>query len=67
MRDVFNLPADIVPDEANKCLEVRLHSMASPRANRALYALCELLNQDDIAYPGTRLRLVYQAPELHKK
>ncbi len=63
MRQVFELPADLLPDYANQKLVVRLHSMANPRSNRALSALCEVLNDFNVCYPNTDLRLVLEAPE----
>ncbi len=63
IRQVFELPADLLPDYAKRTLVVRLHSMANPRSNRALRALCEMLNDFNVCYPKTNLRLVLEAPE----
>ena len=63
MRQVFELPADLLPDYAEQKLVVRLHSMANPRSNRALRALCDVLNDFNVCYPKTNLRLVLEAPE----
>ena len=63
MRQVFALPADLLPDYAKRQLVVRLHSMANPRSNRALRVLCEVLNDFNVCYPKTNLRLVLEAPE----
>ena len=62
MRQVFALPADLLPDYVKRTLVVRLHSMANPRSNRALRALCEMLNDFHVCYPKTNLRLVLEAP-----
>jgi len=61
MRQVFDLPADLLPDYAEGKLLVRLHSMATPRGNRTLGALCSVLNELGVYYPGTKLRLVLEA------
>lgn len=63
MRQVFELPADLLPDYEQDKLVVRLHSMANPRSNRALHTLCNVLNDLKVCYPGTKLRLVLEAPE----
>jgi hypothetical protein len=63
MRQVFELPADLLPDYEQGKLVVRLHSMANPRSNRALGTLCGVLNSFEVCYPKTNLRLVLQAPE----
>ena len=62
MRQVFALPADLLPDYVKRTLVVRLHSMANPRSNRALRALYEMLNDFHVCYPKTNLRLVLEAP-----
>ena len=63
MRQVFELPADILPDHEQDRLVVRLHSMANPRSNRALQSLCDVLNDLKVCFPGTPLQLVLEATE----
>jgi len=64
MRQVFDLSADLLPDYKEGKLVVRLHSMATPRYNRALGSLCAVLNDLDVYYPGTKLRLVLEATDV---
>ena len=64
LKAVFQLKADLLPDEENSRLVVRLHGMAKTRSNRVLAALCEVLNQQETCYPGTTLKLVFDAPEV---
>lgn len=59
LKALFKLPADIVPDEEEKLLIVRLHGMANGRNNTALKLLCEIANEQGICYPGTDLRMVF--------
>lgn len=59
IRDLFRSDADIHPDEANGVLEVRLHTLANPRSNRAIEHLLDHLNAAECVYPGTKLRLAY--------
>ena len=61
MRQVFELPADLRPNYEQGELVVRLHSMTTPRDNRALASLCGVLNELDVYYPDTELRLVLEA------
>jgi hypothetical protein len=63
MRRVFELPADLLPDYAAGILVVHLHAMATPRDNRALAAMCEVLNDLGTCYPDTALRLVYRTTQ----
>jgi len=40
-------------------LEVRIHTLANPRSNRAVQHLLDHLNAAEFVYPGTTLRLTY--------
>jgi len=62
LRQVFQLPASLIPDLQAGTLHVRLHGMANARSNRALAGLCEILNSYETCYPGTDLRLVLEPP-----
>jgi hypothetical protein len=62
IREMLLTSADIVPHPDDHRLLVSLHSLANPRSNAALAALCETLNALEVRYPGTDLQLVYQAP-----
>jgi transposase len=59
LRDLFRSDADIYPDEAAGVLEVRLHTLANPRSNRAIQHILDHLNAAEFVYPGTTLRLTY--------
>jgi flagellar biosynthesis chaperone FliJ len=62
IREMLLTSADLLPEADNHRLRVRLHSLANPRSNEALAKLCERLNALETRYPGTELKLVYQAP-----
>ena len=59
VRDLLRSDADIHPDEAAGVLNVRLHTLANPRSNRAIQHLTEQLNAAEFKYPGTEFRLTY--------
>lgn len=59
LRDLFRSDADLVPDTQAGVLEVRIHTLANPRSNRAIASLLEHLNAAEFTYPGTTLKLVY--------
>jgi len=65
LQSVFLATADLLPDQPGHILTVRFHGLASPRATRALRALCEIVNATPTCYPGTDLRLRFEAPECH--
>ncbi len=62
LKSVFAAAADIIPDPHRRRLTVRFHGLANPRATRALGELCALVNDDAPLYPGTSLRLQFEAP-----
>jgi len=64
VREILRTPADVLPDEREGVLRVRLHGLANPRSNAAVRHLCEALNEAEISYPGTRLRLRYEPPNV---
>ncbi|HVB48343.1 MAG TPA: hypothetical protein VNF69_08130 [Burkholderiales bacterium] len=61
VREILRAPADVLPDASAGVLRVRLHGLANPRSNAAVKHLCEALNEAEISYPGTRLRLRYES------
>jgi len=65
LRSVFRAIADLIPDAQRSTLTVRFHGLANPRATRALRGLCDVVNATPTCYPGTKLRLQFEAPECH--
>ena len=60
VREILRAPADVLPDKREGVLRVRLHGLANPRSNAAIEHLCRALNEAQIKYPGTPLRLHYE-------
>ncbi len=58
--DLFTTEADILPDKEKKILCVRIHGASRPAANRALEQLLTKLNEAEVTYPGTDLRMIYE-------
>jgi len=61
LKSVFQQPADIVPDKDRGIINVKFHTMSTPRSNRALKQLCDVMNQESYVYPGTKMTLVFTA------
>ena len=59
LRDLLRSNADITPRCESKVLEVRIHTLANPRSNRAIQHLLDQLNNAQCTYPGTDFRLNY--------
>jgi hypothetical protein len=60
LQDLFLTEADILPDPGNKLLNIRVHSASTAAANRALLQLFEHLNDAQVKYPGTEMRLTFE-------
>jgi len=61
LKSAFQQPADIIPDKERGIMNVKFHTMSTPRANRALKQLCDVMNQESYVYPGTRMTLAFTA------
>lgn len=60
LQDLFVTEADILPDAANKILRIKVHSASRPAANKSLQSLFAKLNESEIIFPGTDMRLIYE-------
>jgi hypothetical protein len=60
LRGLYATEADLLPDESNQTLTVRLHRQANASTDTALQCLCDELNSTETVFPGTNLRLVYE-------
>lgn len=58
LQALFLTTGDLIPNTEAKTLEVRVHGASTPAANRRLNALFGVLNEAEIIFPGTDLRLV---------
>lgn len=60
LQDLFITEADIFPDAESKLLRVRVHYASRPATNRTLCALFELLNNAEIIFPDTDMKIIYE-------
>ncbi len=60
LRQIYKTEADIVPDEKNKLLTIRLHGLTNKLSNDIATFLCDKLNETETLYPGTTLRMVFK-------
>ena len=60
LRDIYTQEADIIPDEDEGTLTVRLHHLTNRMSDHAARLLARHLNDTDTIYPGTNLRLRYE-------
>jgi len=60
LREIFTTEADLIPNYDEKTLTVRLHHLTNAMSDRAARFLAERLNDTEVKYPGTELRLIYK-------
>lgn len=60
LQDLFLTEADILPDAENALLNICVHSASRPAANRTLAQLFEHLNNAQVKYPGTELKMAFE-------
>ena len=60
LQDLFRTTADILPESDRQLLRVRVHRSSCPATDRRLQRLFAQLNETEMTYPGTDLRLVYE-------
>lgn len=60
LQTLFVTEADLLPDKAKQQLRIRVHSTSRPVSNQAIEQLLDPLNQTELNYPGTDLRLIYE-------
>lgn len=51
---------NLIPDYFNNTLTIELYSLATPRENKAVIEICDILNKQMAIYPGTDLKLRYK-------
>lgn len=64
IKQIISNNADLIPDYKNNTLTVVLHTLSTPRFNRAAYQLAKLLNETETIFPGTNLRLIFKTTAL---
>jgi len=61
VRQVFQSAVDLRPDSQNQTLTLRLHRLSTAAHDEALSHLCQELSATETVYPGTQLKMIYEA------
>lgn len=59
-KDLINTPVDIQVDHENQKLNITVYTQSTPRYNKAVNNLCQILNESQTKFPGTDLCLFYK-------
>ena len=60
IKQIITTNADIIPDAENKTLTIMLHSLSTPRFNKAANELAKVLTQTETIFPDTNLKIVFE-------
>jgi len=60
LREIYTQEADIVPDEKEGTLTIRLHHLTNRMSDNSAKELAKNLNETETIYPGTNLCLRYE-------
>jgi hypothetical protein len=60
IRQLFRTEVDLIPDQQNKTLTVRLHPLTAEVHDQVVKHLCEELTSTETVFPTTDLRLIYE-------
>lgn len=60
LTEIYATEGDILVDEENKTLTVRLHHLANKSSDEVVRYLCKELNETRTIYPNTNYRMIYE-------
>jgi hypothetical protein len=60
IRQLFRTEVDLIPDQQNKTLTVRLHPMTTQAHDEIVRHICAEITATETVFPGTDLRLIYE-------
>ncbi len=60
IRELLVSSADIIPDESENTLTIRIHRMVCPAHDKAVSALLNDLNRENYRHPETNARMIYE-------
>jgi hypothetical protein len=63
LREIYNNEIDLVVDEKNKSLRVRMHHLATRGHDNALQKLCAELTATETEFPESGLKMIYELIE----
>lgn len=60
LRSIYQLEADLVPDEKNNILTVKLHYPANQISAKVIAHLCDEMSATETEFPGTKMKMIYK-------
>lgn len=60
VKQIIQSPADMIPDEENNTLTICLHTLSTPRYNKAAAELAKILTETQTVFPGTDTMLIFE-------
>ena len=60
LKSLYKSEADLIPNEMERTLTVRLHHMANHASDSAIKKMCSELNATETIFPRTDLRTIFE-------
>jgi transposase-like protein len=57
---LYKTEVDLIPNDQDGTLKVRLHQLANRSTGKIIQHLCKELNATQTKFPGTNLQLIYE-------
>jgi hypothetical protein len=67
IKELLQTDADILPNYKDNTLTITIHSLGTPRANKAIESLCVLLNETETNFPNTNLKMIFKITSVNQK
>jgi len=61
VKQIIKANADLIPNYQNRTLTIKLYSLSANRYNKAVDKITSLLNETETIFPGTNLKMIFQA------
>jgi tRNA A-37 threonylcarbamoyl transferase component Bud32 len=60
IKSIIHTHINLEVDRINDALKITVYPLANQRSNETVNKICEILNQTNTIYPGTKLKLIYK-------
>lgn len=60
VKSIIKSNINLIPNYTDNTLTIELYALSTPRENKAVEKICDILNKQNYTYPNTNLRLVYK-------
>ena len=59
IKSLIKRKGDIIPDYQYNTLTIKLYTMRTPKENKAIEQMCEILNNTETLFPSTNIKMIF--------